>query len=175
MCLGATTRSALSTRVKESPSLYTFALVDTTGNPLCSTKGDMSLQQDDGTEKLVPWTLQTYLSVKNIRFPSKLKLYCLLQTRSVGTAATRPGMVYTHTKLGVIKAIRMISVHVLALALQLFWRCVFIRMPDKRARFFNGNGIRPKSTSAECQFLETSWRGEWRITTSTQIAKSSSW
>ena len=104
---------------RESKNLhrYTFALVDTTGNPLCSTKGDMSLQQDDGTEKLVPWTLQTYLSVKNIRFPSKLKLYCLLQTRSVGTAATRPGMVYTHTKLGVKKAIRMISVHVLALAL----------------------------------------------------------
>ena len=71
----------------------------------------MSLQQDDGTEKLVPWTLQTYLSVKNIRLPSKLKLYCLLQTRSVGTAATRPGMVYTYTKLGVEKAIRMISVH----------------------------------------------------------------
>ena len=76
-----------------SKSHYTFALVDTAGNPLCSTEGDMSLQQDDGTEKLVPWTLQTYLSVKNIRFPSKLKLYCLLQARNVGTVATRPGMV----------------------------------------------------------------------------------
>ena len=53
-----------------------YYIADASGSPIC-TDSQIHIQQQDGTTKTVPWSIETYMHVSNIRFQSKLRLYCV--------------------------------------------------------------------------------------------------
>ena len=53
-----------------------YYLADNTGFSL-SKDGLLSIDDEDGTEKTIPWILQNYLKVWNIKYASKTKFFCV--------------------------------------------------------------------------------------------------
>ena len=52
---------------------FHYYLADSTGLSL-SKDGLLSIDDEDGTQKTIPWTLQNYLKVSNIKYA---KLFCV--------------------------------------------------------------------------------------------------
>lgn len=67
----------------------TYYLSDSSGTAICSDEATICIQGSDGSEKQVPWTLQTYMSLKKMMYPSRFKLYCVRKPS---------GMLYTRNK-----------------------------------------------------------------------------
>ena len=60
----------------EQSDNFHYYLADSTGLSL-SKDGLLSIDDEDGIEKTIPWTLQNYLKVSNIKYASKTKLFCV--------------------------------------------------------------------------------------------------
>ena len=53
-----------------------YYIADSTGSPLCTENGMVIVQDEDGRERTVPWTLKTHLALSK-KYPSTLKLFCV--------------------------------------------------------------------------------------------------
>ena len=54
---------------------YQYFLADGSGTMISNSSFNVDLP--DGSKESLPWTLSNYLRVSNIRFPSRLRLYCM--------------------------------------------------------------------------------------------------
>ena len=63
---------------------FQFFLADGSGS--CIEPKDFETDLEDGKQQVVPWTLDNYLKVSNIRFPSRARLYCVKSIPVPGTA-----------------------------------------------------------------------------------------
>ena len=60
---------------------YEYFLADGTRTDVasCAFKIDLA----DGSKETLPWTLSNYLKVSNIKYPSRLRLYCVRKLTSM--------------------------------------------------------------------------------------------
>ena len=58
----------------ESSPSYQYFLADGSGTAIDSSSFDLDLP--DGRKETLPWTLNNYLRVSSIKFPSRVRLYC---------------------------------------------------------------------------------------------------
>ena len=63
---------------------FQFFLADGSGS--CIEPKDFEIDLEDGKQQVVPWTLDNYLKVSNIRFPSRARLYCVKSIPVPGTS-----------------------------------------------------------------------------------------
>ena len=48
------------------------------GRGICISNGDsIRVDNNDGEEECIPWTLQTYIKLSSIRYASKARFYCV--------------------------------------------------------------------------------------------------
>jgi hypothetical protein len=59
----------------ETAGNYDFFLADGTGAAVSSD--DFKIDLVDGSKETLPWTLSNYLKVSNIKYASRLRLYCV--------------------------------------------------------------------------------------------------
>lgn len=59
-----------------------FFLANSEGHYIC-TDGKIAIEGEHGTEKSLSWSLELYLQVLHVRFPSKVKLYCVEKEEEV--------------------------------------------------------------------------------------------
>ena len=60
---------------KSAAGDYTYYLADGSGTAIGSSS--FIVDQPDGSQQTLPWTLSNYLRVSGIRYPSRLRLYCV--------------------------------------------------------------------------------------------------
>lgn len=53
-----------------------YYLADSMGYPVCNN-GKITMQDEDGGEREVSWTIETFMKMSNIKYQSKLKLFCV--------------------------------------------------------------------------------------------------
>ena len=58
-----------------------YYLADSTGLPVC-VDGTIIIQDENGSDRAVEWTIETYMTISNIKYQSKLRLYCVLKKAS---------------------------------------------------------------------------------------------
>ena len=56
-------------------SNYQYSLVDGSGTSIGHS--DFSIDLPDGGKETLPWTLSNYLRVSNVKYPSRMRLYCM--------------------------------------------------------------------------------------------------
>ncbi len=59
---------------------YEYFLADGSGTAIDSCSFEVDLP--DGTKESLPWTLSNYLRVSNVKYPSRLRLYCVRKLSS---------------------------------------------------------------------------------------------
>ena len=58
-----------------------YYLADSQGLPLCKREDECIVVTDaEGAEKVIPWTLDFYMSISGVKYQSKVKLYCVEKT-----------------------------------------------------------------------------------------------
>jgi hypothetical protein len=64
----------------KSPANYTYFMADGSGSAIGSDSFD--IEHPNGLKEILPWTLTNYLKVSNIKYPSRLRLYCVRKLSS---------------------------------------------------------------------------------------------
>ena len=59
---------------------YEYFLADGSGIAINSCSFDLNLP--DGSKETLPWTLSNYLRVSNVKYPSRVRLYCVRKLRT---------------------------------------------------------------------------------------------
>ena len=59
---------------------YEYFLADGSGIAIDSCSFDLNLP--DGSKETLPWTLSNYLRVSNVKYPSRVRLYCVRKLRT---------------------------------------------------------------------------------------------
>ena len=53
-----------------------YYMADTSGTRVC-IDGFIIVDKADGSEQQVPWTVETYIKMSNMKYPSKARFYCV--------------------------------------------------------------------------------------------------
>lgn len=59
---------------------YSYYMADGGGTSIASAT--FVVKSPDGIESTLPWTLKNYLQVSSVRYPSRLRLYCVRKLKS---------------------------------------------------------------------------------------------
>ena len=58
---------------------YEYYIADGSGSAICS---NFNVDLSDGSRQSLPWTLNNYLRVSSIKYPSRLRLYCVRKLKT---------------------------------------------------------------------------------------------
>lgn len=61
---------------------YKYYMADGTGTAIGSNS--FSIDLEDKTKTVLPWTLSNYLKVSGVKYPSRLRLYCVRKFETGG-------------------------------------------------------------------------------------------
>ena len=57
-----------------------FYLADGSGTCIEQPQSQFEVSRADGQQEVLPWTLENYLKVSNLKFASRARLYCVMKT-----------------------------------------------------------------------------------------------
>jgi hypothetical protein len=68
---------------------YIYFIADGSGSSIC-TSSTFNIELADGSKQELPWTLSNYMKVSNIKYPSRLRLYCVRKLSSKFATSSFP-------------------------------------------------------------------------------------